>query len=265
MDETLTLTDFNIAAWTGGDYVRAYNRRDLSPVEAVLLARHCEALQGPVLELGCGAGRFTRALVAIGGDVTAIDVSPRMVATCARNVPSAHTALGDLRDLSAYDGGAFGAIVGVDNVLDVLADSDRRAALAGFARVLAPEGVLLFSSHNKAHVPLMHWMPHSPRELAAAIYHARHLARRLRNRRRTRAFEQSANGYAIVNDGAHDNRLAHYYIGRDAQERQLAEAGFELLECLDLDARVVGAGETAERSSTLHYAARTAAAKPSTS
>ena len=48
----------------------------------------------------------------------------------------------------------------------------------------------------------------------------------------------SASGpdYAIVNDSAHHYSILHYYISRDDQERQLAEHGFELIECLDLDA-----------------------------
>jgi SAM-dependent methyltransferase len=257
MDETLTLSDFNVGAWLSGDYVRDYDRRDIAPVEAVLLARHGKALsERTVLELGCGAGRLTRVVAALGADVTAIDVSPRMVAACARNVPAARAEVRDLRDLGAYPDSAFGAIVALDNVLDVLGDGDRRTAVAGIARVLMPGGLLLCSSHNQAHVPLMHRVPRSPRELARAVYHAPHLLRRLRNRRRARAFEESANGYAIVYDSAHDNRLAHYYIGRDEQERQLADAGLELLECLDLDARPVGPGEAAERSTALHYAAR---------
>jgi hypothetical protein len=41
-----------------------------------------------------------------------------------------------------------------------------------------------------------------------------------------------------------DYALLHYYIGCDDQERQLADVGFELLECLDLEARPVEAGQT---------------------
>lgn len=44
--------------------------------------------------------------------------------------------------------------------------------------------------------------------------------------------------------------------GRDAQDRQLAAAGFTLLECLDLDGRVVQPGEQAAPHPELHYVAR---------
>ena len=235
--------------------MRAYSRHELEPVEAALFAHHRAALSGAVLEIGCGAGRVTRFLAELSDEVTAIDVSPLMVEACARNVPGVRAEVGDLRDLGAYGDGAFGAIVAANNVIDVLGDEDRRAALAGFARALAPGGLLLFSTHNQAHIPHMHALPRSPREVARAVYHARHFPQRVRNRRFARAFEHADSEYAIVNDSAHAHRLAHYYIRRDAQERQLADAGFALLECLDLDAHPVAPGETAERSASLHYAA----------
>src|SRR4051812_17651881 len=132
MDQTLTLSEFNIAAWAEGDYVEEYSGTELTPVEAALVARHRSALEGPVLEVGCGAGRVTRVLAALSDLVTAIDVSPRMVAACAGNLPGVRAEVGDLRDLSAYGDGEFGAVVAANNVIDVLEDDDRRAVLAAF-------------------------------------------------------------------------------------------------------------------------------------
>jgi SAM-dependent methyltransferase len=249
MAGTLTVSDFNIAAWKEGDFVRAYENTHVKPAESALLSHHGETLGDRVLELGCGAGRLTRVLAERGGQVTALDVSVRMVEACARNVPAAHAEVGDLRDLSSYADGAFTGIVASDNVLDVLDDGDRRAALSGWARALAPGGILLFSSHNHA------FAPHVPGVMGRAWY-ARHLVSRIRNHRVAHAYEHDEGSYAIVNDGAHEHRLAHYYIGRDAQERQLAESGFELLECLDREGRPVAPGEAAEPSSELHYAAK---------
>jgi hypothetical protein len=67
--------------------------------------------------------------------------------------------------------------------------------------------------------------------------------------------QRTAPDHAILVDEAHDYTLLHYYISRDAQERQLAEAGFELLECLDIDGRPVPPGTDAEGSSELQYVA----------
>ena len=255
---------FNTDAWSTGDYVREYSETDIKPEEAILVARHREALSGPVLDLGCGAGRLTRVLTALSDEVHAIDVSERMVAACRRNVPTARVDVGDLRDLAGIPSASAGAVVGSNNILDILGDAERTAALTEIHRILRPDGLLLFSTHNRAHLPLMRRPTRlidplskpSPRSLARAAWNARRLRARVANRRRTRRYERYEPGYAIVNDGVHDNRLVMYYIGRDAQQRQLADAGLELVDCLDIEGREVPAGQDAPTSSALHYAAR---------
>jgi hypothetical protein len=85
---------------------------------------------------------------------------------------------------------------------------------------------------------------------------ARGLPRRLRNRRRFRPLEREEPGYALINDEAHDFAVLHYYVARDAQYQQLADEGFELTECLDLDGDAVPQGAPAAHCSELHYIAR---------
>lgn len=259
------LGDHNVRAWAGGDYVAAYSERAIRPAEAVLLATHREALAGRALEVGCGAGRLTRVLVRLAAEVTAVDVSEPMLAAAARAVPEARLEVGDLRDLSRFADGSFGAVVAPGNVLDMLGDEGRRVALRELIRLVSDDGVLLFSSHNQAHLPLMdlglsahlHGAFRSPRDFARAGYHALRMPVRIRNRRAARALERrDGTDYALVNDPVHDHALVHYFISRDAQERQLAELGCELVDCLDVDGRTVAPGEGAERSSELHYAAR---------
>ncbi len=65
----------NAALWANRALVTKYARRDLRPVEVILLVRHREALSGRVLELGCGTGRVTGFISALGGAVLGIDVS----------------------------------------------------------------------------------------------------------------------------------------------------------------------------------------------
>ena len=78
---------------------------------------------------------------------------------------------------------------------------------------------------------------------------------RRRNRKRLGPLQRRGDGYAIINDSAHDYALLHYYIGRDDQARQLRETGYELLECLDADGRPVGPGAP-HPDPWLHYVAR---------
>jgi SAM-dependent methyltransferase len=153
------------------------------------------------------------------------------------------------------------------NVLGVLDDAQRTHALQEIHRVLGDDGLLIFSAHNLA------FLPNVPKP-AALVTRSRNPARvawnlgrlplRTRNHRRIVRLERREPDYALVNDQAHDYQLLHYYIGRDAQARQLAETGFELLLCLDGDGHVVEPGDTAPAHSELHYAARALAGGPRT-
>jgi len=63
-----------------------------------------------VLEIGCGAGRVTRALAGLFGEVHAVDVSGEMVAQASRAVavhPRAHIYQNNGMDLSVIPGGNF--------------------------------------------------------------------------------------------------------------------------------------------------------------
>jgi hypothetical protein len=65
-----------------------------------------------------------------------------------------------------------------------------------------------------------------------------------------------ASDHAIINDESHDSALLHYYIAPEAQRRQLAEQGFELLDIFDDMGVPVSAGSRAENSHWLLYVAR---------
>jgi SAM-dependent methyltransferase len=255
--------DIDTALWKSGDHVTEYRTRTLRPVEAVLLARYRESLSGRILEVGCGAGRLLGYLIALGGEVHGVDVSEDMIAHCRHAYPEAEVRVGDLRELPNVVEGPFDAVFPSFNVLDVLDDAERRTVLESIRELLAPEGLLIFSSHNRASVEpgpdhdrvarkLLARLDRSPSDLLDL---ARRLPARVRNRRRLAPLQREAEDHAILNDDALDYGLLHYYIRRDDQERQLAELQFELVECLDLEGRRVAPG-TEGRGAELHYVAR---------
>ncbi len=254
--------DLGTEFWANADLVHAYAGGDLRPVEVTLFERHRDALSGRVLELGVGGGRVTRHLCAIATEVHGIDVSAAMVEHSRAAFPDATIVQRDLRDLSLYEDESFDALVAAFNVLDILDHDDRRLALAGFARVLAPGGLLIMSSHNRAHAPLV---VGPTRRLLGNVRAGRlrsaagdlvRLPRSIANRRRLEPHERALPAYAIVNDFAHSYSILHYYIFRDDQERQLSEHGFTLVECLDLGGVAVEQGDPATNSPELHYVAR---------
>jgi SAM-dependent methyltransferase len=248
----------NDEIWRRGDFVAEYAHRNLTPAEVIVLARYRESFAGSVLELGCGAGRLTGYVIELGGKVLGTDIAEPMVEYCRQAYPGATFRVEDLRDLSGHPEGAFDVVLAANNLFDVLDDVARRGVLTSIMHILHPGGLLVMSTHNRAYEPQI------PEPLAYARKAGRIAAlRRLprvpawrRSRRRLRPLERDEPEYAVLNDEAHGYRLLHYYIGRDAQERQLAGAGLELVECLDGNGRVVAAGEAAERHSELYYVAR---------
>lgn len=246
----------NLTFWGRGDTVGYYANRGLRRVESTVLERYKAAASGRVLELGCGAGRLTAHLCERAAVVHAMDISEAMVAHCRGVCPRAHVFEGDLRDLSGFEEASLDAVFATYNVLDVLADRERRRVLDEVHRILGPGGVLVFSSHNRAFTSrtaiVFRLLVGDPRRPLRSL--AR-LPKRFANRRRMRRLERLEPGYAILNDAAHDFAVIHYNISRDAQERQLAEHGFRLVQCLDLDGVEVPRGSRAQHCAELCYVA----------
>lgn len=247
----------NERLWSSGGLVRRYGGRRLRPAEAALFDRYAAALSGAVLELGCGGGRLTGHLLERASSVTAVDIALDMVEHCRQAYPRATVLQGDLRDLAPFAGQRWDAIVAGFAVIDVLTDDERQAFLAQAHDLLAPGGLLIFSSHNLAYAPLLRGPLRSINATNPVSFLSQvlRLPRSARNRRRLLPWQQVADDHAILNDSAHDFSVLHYHITRDAQERQLARHGFGLRECLRLDGEAVAPGETAPSWHELHYAA----------
>lgn len=250
--------ELNREFWARGELVDAYASSELRPAEQVLLDRYRAELSGSVLELGCGAGRLTGHVSKIAKRVQGVDISAAMVEYCRLTYPQAQFTTGDLQELAWVPDGSYDAVVASFCVLDVLGREARGEVLDELRRILATDGLLVFSSHNRdfsagvIRDALTLWVgdPHKPLESLRA------LPRRLRNRRRLRELEHAESDTELRNDEAHEFSLLHYYISRDSQERELQAHGYELLECLDLDGLVVAAGQSATNCPELHYAAR---------
>lgn len=260
----------NAREWAAGKYIDAYDSDVLTPVEVQIFVRYQDKLAGRVLDVGCGAGRILSYLVMLGADAHGLDIAPAMVDHCRRRHPEATVALGDAGTVSEYVDGLFDVVIAPDNLVDVFADLERRAALADFRNVLAPDGLLIFSTHD------LRWADANPgprdfelgspmgtvrklleRAPADLVRGVRSRRERARNRTRLAQLQQRHSDHAIINDFPHNYSLLHYYISRDAQEGQLHELGYELVECLGADGRPVGPGESGPTDS-LHYVARLA-------
>jgi 2-polyprenyl-3-methyl-5-hydroxy-6-metoxy-1,4-benzoquinol methylase len=110
------------------------------------LERHAPRA-GAILDLGCGHGLVSN-LLALGSpdrDVTGIDVDPEKVAAARRTVGARPNVRFLVADATTFNGGPYAAIT-VADVFYLLPPPLQRDLLASCARMLAPDGVLIWKS-----------------------------------------------------------------------------------------------------------------------
>lgn len=231
------------------------------PAERWFLEHFGPSLAGRrVLEIGCGAGRITRSLLDLTPDVTGVDLSPAMVAFCRRRFGRGTYVAGDMRLVRDLVEGPFDAVVAGANVLDVLSHVDRAAVLADLAALLAPGGVLYFSSHNRrstrvlaeaAAGPSLRRSANPYRQLRALV----NFALGKLNHAKLAPYQELHPGYAVLNDDAHGWRLLHYYVDRDLQADQLRSVGLEPAHVVTPEGAELRASDDERSFTELHYIA----------
>ena len=96
---------------------------------------------GPVADIGCGPGRMTAHLHALGVQAFGVDLSPAMVAVARRTYPQLRFAEGSMTALDLA-GGAVGGVLAWYSVIHTPPDL-LPVVFAEFHRVLAPGGYVL--------------------------------------------------------------------------------------------------------------------------
>lgn len=122
------------------DYV-AWARDDLAarPLDRALLGWFAELVgDGPALDVGCGGGRITAHLHALGVDVSGVDLSPNMVALARAAHPGLRFSVGSMTDLALPDASVDGLLAYYSTIH--VPDDELPTALAEFHRVLTPGG-----------------------------------------------------------------------------------------------------------------------------
>jgi SAM-dependent methyltransferase len=110
------------------------------------------AAGGPVLELGCGAGRDTEVLAGAGHLVVALDLSPSQIEAARSRAPSAQLSCQDVRD--PFPAAAARARVVVASLsLHYFTWSETVALVQRIRELLLPDGLLLcrLNSTNDVH------------------------------------------------------------------------------------------------------------------
>lgn len=251
--------EINREAYHAPDSWRCYPSRALLPSEIGALLRYQPHLAGgDVLDVGVGAGRTTRYLAPVARRYEAIDYSPVMIEHMREAFPTTSVRQADLRALTPHFADeTFDFVFASNNVIDALCHEDRMQALGEVRRVLRPNAVFAFSSHNLeyAHAydsPSLEWS-RNPITLAR---HLASLVTRLFNHRRIGAHRMVTPEYAILNDEGQNFACLHYYAARETVASQLRRSGMHLLDVFDVDGQTLRDGQETSACPSLLYVAQ---------
>ncbi|MFD9390797.1 class I SAM-dependent DNA methyltransferase [Streptomyces sp. NPDC060000] len=113
------------------------------PLERAVLTAYAELVGagGRVADLGCGPGRTTGFLAALGLEMSGLDLSESMLAIARRENPGIPFAQGSMLDLDLPDGGLAGVVSFYSSIHTPV--EELPALFTEFHRVLAPGGHLL--------------------------------------------------------------------------------------------------------------------------
>ena len=140
------------------DYLAVYPHRDLASARrevAWLVEIGAAPCAGPVLDLACGFGRHTLALVEAGVAAVGVDLSDDLLAR-SRTLEGYGPLRGRLARADAralpFAGGSFAALLNLFSSFGYFGPAGDRAVLAEVARVVRPGGTVLFDLMNPARV-----------------------------------------------------------------------------------------------------------------
>jgi SAM-dependent methyltransferase len=130
------------------DYARRVPEpTELDPVSRTMLAAFAEltASLGPVADLGCGPGKVTAHLAALGVPVFGVDVSPKMIELARAAYPELRFTVGSMTALDIADG-ELGGILAYYSTHHT-PPQWLPTVFAEFHRTLAPGGRLMLAGH----------------------------------------------------------------------------------------------------------------------
>ncbi|WP_226481962.1 class I SAM-dependent methyltransferase [Natrinema amylolyticum] len=172
---------------------------------------------GMVLDLGCGTGRTTAVLDEMGFDVIGADLTESYLEVAREVTSDVEFCVSEAMSLP-FDDETFDYVLFSYNGIDhIIPEGKRYMTLLEIRRVLKPEGIFLFSTHN--FWSLVGFNPLNTQQILRTLafwlvnIHPRWLLTRYK-----------------MDNAVQQGPLPNYYIRPTAQRRQLKACGFEVIE-----------------------------------
>lgn len=262
------VSDTGETSWGASDVVSQFATEGFTDVgEAVAIGVVDEWAHGDVLDIGIGGGRTTGLLGPKARSYVGLDISAEMVSLAQSRFPGADLRVGDAGELSGLPDGHFDLVMFSFNGLDALDHADRGLALRAMARVVAPEGRVLFSSLNLDGVSF----DERPWRLAGGLrssrgrYHlgfaARHpgsVLRSVQNYRRTRQEAEDGRGWGRRPLRAHEFRFVVHFATLEETVAEAQAAGLEVVAAYADDGTALDPGCARTMADYVHLVCRRA-------
>ena len=218
------MSNLNLSTYNKKEVVEWYKTLDsVLPVEATIFDIFKDKLKRNVLDIGIGGGRTTNYLIEKCGAYIGIDYSNVFTEVVKQRFPTADIRHMDARDLKAFDNSSFDFVNFSFNGIDYVDHNDRIKILDEVYRVLKPGGVFFFSTHNKDHFTFnrpawanpenSNWINFKTfiKLLPYVFIHMK--------QKRNEVFHE---GFAIINDSAHNYSLLTFYTSPFYLKEQLS-------------------------------------------
>ena len=221
--------DKNLEVYNSKQVVDWYTQlKEIIPVEKAIFEKFKTFIkQADFLDIGIGGGRTTAYLYKLCKTYTGIDYSESFVKTAKQNHPSATCLTMDARNLSAFTDKRFDFVNFSFNGIDYTNVEGRKKIFSEIARVLKPNGIFFFSTHNKSHSTFnLHPWLNKNNSLYANLKTLLKISPFLFKKILRKKDEVFNDQFAIINDSAHNYSLMTFYTTPEFLRTQLTEINF---------------------------------------
>ncbi len=236
------MNDSNLNTYTSTNVINWYTHlTEITAAEKHLFELHKEFLsKANVLDIGIGGGRTTAYLIDKCAGYIGVDYSQGFVEIVKQKYPKANIQLADARDLIPFEDKKFDVINFSFNGIDYVGLEDRKKIFSEINRVLKPNGLFFFSTHNKDHFTFdqQPWTDKNNSfftNLKTFIKLLPFLPKHALQKKKEIRF----NDYSIINDSAHNYSLMTFYTSPQFLKKQLKDHHFADVKLFSKDAKEV--------------------------